>query len=898
MSDDNQQNPEDSSARLGKQYSPHEVEAKWYPHWEENGFFTAGKDDGAPGYAIVIPPPNVTGSLHMGHALNNTLQDVLTRWRRMKGDDTLWLPGCDHAGIATQNVVERQLMDENIDRKEMGRDAFIERVWSWKEQSGGAIMRQLRRLGSSCDWSRERFTMDEGLSRAVREVFVTLYEEGLIYRGNYLVNWCPRCESALSDLEVEHEDTEGALYHIKYKVADSDRELVIATTRPETLLGDTAVAVHPDDDRYRDLLGGEVILPLIGRRLKLIADTYVDMEFGTGALKVTPGHDPNDFELGRTHGLPTISVMDTRAIMNQEAGPYAGLSREECRKKLVADLEAEGLLVDKEIHTHAVGHCYRCKTVVEPMISTQWFVKVAPLAAPAIAAVKNGDIRFHPDNWKNTYFEWMENIRDWCISRQIWWGHQIPAWHCDCGHVTVSREDPVACGGCGGTDIRQDPDVLDTWFSSALWPFSTMGWPDKTRDLATYYPTATLITAFDILFFWVARMVMMGIKFMGEVPFRDVYVHALVRDSDGQKMSKSKGNVVDPLTVIDQYGTDALRFTLASMASPGRDIRLAEDRIVGYRNFCNKLWNAARFIDMNLPQGTRATADLAAAAKAGSVTDRWIVSRLQETAIEVNRQLDAFRFDLASQALYNFTWGEFCDWYLEFSKPALNDPARADATRAVLLGVFDGILKLLHPFMPFITEEIHSELPHDGDTIMLAGFPQGDGALIDTEATAVAEVLKNIITGVRSIRSSMNIPPKVELDVHVKTESPDTARHIGECRAYLARLARVTEIEAGTDTPRPRASATAVFPGGEMYVPLAGRIDVAAETARLSGQLEKLEKEFGGIDKKLQNEAFVSRAPAEVVEKDRARREELADHMKRLKESIAMLVDLDAPTES
>jgi valyl-tRNA synthetase len=879
--------------RLAKQYEPQQVEAKWYPRWEERGYFRAS-ETGTP-YAIVIPPPNVTGSLHMGHALNSALQDILTRWRRMKGDAALWLPGCDHAGIATQNVVERQLLAENLSRNDLGRDAFVERVWAWKAESGGAIMRQLRRLGASCDWSRERFTMDAGLSRAVREVFVSLYEEGLIYRGDYLVNWCPRCESALSDLEVEHQEVDGALYHLLYKVEDAREDLTIATTRPETLLGDTAVAVHPEDERYAHLVGRHAILPLLERRLPIIADPYVDREFGTGALKVTPGHDPNDFELGRKHGLEVVSVMDTQGVMNATAGPYAGLTREAARERIVADLKAQGLLLKTEPHAHSVGHCYRCKTVVEPLISTQWFVKTGPLAEPAIQAVREGRIRFIPETWKATYYDWMENIRDWCISRQIWWGHQIPAWYCDaCDHVTVAREDPESCGGCGGTGLTRETDVLDTWFSSALWPFSTLGWPEKTDDLARFYPTHTLVTAFDILFFWVARMVMMGLKFMGDVPFRDVYIHALVRDAEGQKMSKSKGNVVDPLTVMDRYGTDAFRFTLAAMASPGRDVRLAEDRVAGYRNFCNKLWNAARFIEMNLPEDQPPTTDLAGAVAKGGLPERWIASRLNETVETVGRHLEGYRFDEASRTLYNFVWGEFCDWYLELAKAALNgdDPEAQAATRAVLVGVFDAVLRLLHPFVPFITEEIRSLLPHEGETILTAPYPQADARLNDPEANAAVERMKAVITGIRNIRSAMNIPPSTPLSALVRTEEADTARHLEAGAVHVRRLARVESLEAGTGIARPAASATAVIDAGEVYVPLAGRIDLAAETERLNGQLAKVSKELIGVSKKLQNADFVERAPAEVVDRERTRREELAAREAKLKEGLALLADL------
>jgi valyl-tRNA synthetase len=879
--------------RLAKQYEPHRVEAKWYPLWEERGDF-APAAQGDP-YSIVIPPPNVTGSLHMGHALNSTLQDILIRWRRMRGDAALWVPGCDHAGIATQNVVERQLMAEGKGRKDLGREAFVERVWAWKADSGGTIMAQLRRLGASCDWSRERFTMDEGLSRAVREVFVSLHEEGLIYRGDYLVNWCPRCESALSDLEVEHHEVDGHLYHLRYKVADSEEALTIATTRPETLLGDTAVAVHPEDERYRRLVGKEAVLPVLERRIPIIADPYVDREFGTGALKVTPGHDPNDFELGRRHDLEVVSVMDTQGVMNAAAGPYAGMTREDCRERITADLTARGELLDTEPHRHSVGHCYRCKTVVEPMISTQWFVRMEPLAAPAIQAVKEGRVRFTPDTWKATYFEWMENIRDWCISRQIWWGHQIPAWYCDaCDHVTVSRDDPTACGGCGGTGLTRDPDVLDTWFSSALWPFSTLGWPEKTDDLARFYPTSALVTAFDILFFWVARMIMMGLKFMGDVPFRDLYVHALVRDAEGQKMSKSKGNVVDPLTVMDDYGTDAFRFTLAAMASPGRDVRLSEDRVAGYRNFCNKLWNAARFIQMNLPEGHPPTADLAQAAARGGLAERWIVSRLNETVAAVDRHLEGYRFDEASRALYNFVWGEFCDWYVELSKPALtgDDPQAADATRAVLVGVFDAALRLLHPFVPFITEEIRSLLPHEGETIMHAPFPVADARLDDPEADRAVGELQEVITGIRNIRSTMNIAPSVELSPMIRTRDAATAESLTANLVPMKRLARLSDVTIGPEVERPANALTAIGSASEVYVPPPRDFDLGAEIERLSGQLAKLSGELMGVSRKLQNTDFVERAPAEVVERERARRAELTAREAKLKETLALLADL------
>jgi len=701
------------SKELAKGYEPHDVEKRWYAEWEAKGYFRAEDTSNLKPYSIVIPPPNVTGALHMGHALNNTLQDILCRWKRMQGYNVLWMPGTDHAGIATQNVVERQLAAEKQDRHDLGREKFIDRVWRWKAESGGRIISQLKRLGASCDWERERFTMDEGLSRAVRTVFVKLYEDGLIYRDNRLINWCPRCHTALSDIEVEHEDKKGHLWHIRYPVAGQPgRFVTVATTRPETMLGDTAVAVHPEDERYLDLVGKSVILPLVNREIPVVADDYVEREFGTGVVKITPAHDFNDFEVGLRHGLDRINVFDESGIINAAGRQYEGLDRFAARQKIVADLEAAGLLEKIDDHALSLGGCYRCKTVVEPYLSLQWYVKVAPLAERALAAVREGKTRIVPKQWENTYYDWMENIRDWCISRQIWWGHRIPAWFCDhCGEIIVGMEDPTHCLKCGSDELRQETDVLDTWFSSALWPFSTMGWPERTPLLNTFYPTTCLVTGFDILFFWVARMMMMGLHFMDEVPFTDVYIHALVRDAHGQKMSKSKGNVIDPLTVIDQYGTDAFRFTLAAFAAQGRDIKLAEERIAGYRNFCNKVWNAARFTLMNLegfdPVGMK-LAELPL-----SEGDKWILHRLNETARTVNETLAEYRYNESAMALYQFTWSEFCDWYLELSKQDIYNgaPERKLTARYVLWYTLENLLRLLHPFMPFITEEIWQALP-------------------------------------------------------------------------------------------------------------------------------------------------------------------------------------------
>jgi len=809
----------------------------------------------------------------------------------MRGMSVLWMPGTDHAGIATQNVVERQLAAEGTTRHAFGRERFIERVWRWREESGGTIINQLKRLGASCDWERERFTMDEGLSRAVREVFVRLYEEGLIYRGDYIINWCPRCMTALSDLEVEYEDKAGKLYHINYPFADGSGHVTVATTRPETMLGDTAVAVNPDDKRYKKLIGKKLILPVAGREIPVIADGYVDPEFGTGAVKITPAHDPNDFEVGIRHNLPRVRVMDDEGKMTAEAGKYEGMDRFACRSKLLLELDQGGYLEKMDEHMHAVGHCYRCKTVVEPSVSKQWFVRMRPLAEPAIQVVRDGSVRIIPKGWENTYYDWMENIRDWCISRQIWWGHRIPAWHCDsCGEVTVLREDPVVCAKCGSRDITQDPDVLDTWFSSALWPFSTMGWPDDTPELRKYYPTAVLVTAFDILFFWVARMIMMGIKFMGTPPFSDVYIHALVRDAEGQKMSKSKGNVIDPLVMIDKYGTDAFRFTMAAMAAQGRDIKLSEERIEGYRNFCNKIWNAARFIHMGLGDFEAGPLDKA---DIESLPDRWIISRMNEVAEEVDRALGEYRFNDAASALYQFIWHEFCDWYLELIKPALygEDAEAKRRTLNVLVGVFERTMRMLHPFMPFITEEIWQSLPLTGRTgsIMVAEYPVKDDAFTDRKAEAEIKVLMDIITGIRNIRGEMNINPSVEMPAKVRALDSNAEALLKEVSGYVQRLARVKDLEVSASLERPRKSAVAVTPDAEVYVPLEGLVDVDSELARLRKEIEKAEKEMAPFEKKLSNESFVSKAPPDVVEKTRGILEELSQKKAKLEEGHARL---------
>ncbi len=882
---------------LAKGYEPHDVEKKWYAEWEGKGYFHAAATSDRKPFSIVIPPPNVTGALHMGHALNNTLQDILCRWKRMQGYNVLWMPGTDHAGIATQNVVERQLAGEKKNRHDLGREKFIERVWQWKGESGGQIIGQLKRLGASCDWERERFTMDEGLSRAVRTVFVRLYEEGLVYRDNRLINWCPRCHTALSDIEVEHEDKKGHLWHIRYPVTGQPgRFVTVATTRPETMLGDTAVAVHPEDERYRELIGTTVILPLVNREIPVVADEYVDREFGTGVVKITPAHDFNDFEVGTRHNLERINVFDASGIINEAGGQYAGLDRFAARTQIVADLETAGLLDRIDDHALSVGGCYRCKTVVEPYLSLQWYVNVGPLAQRALAAVREGKTRILPKQWENTYYDWMENIRDWCISRQIWWGHRIPAWFCDsCGKVTVAMEDPSSCASCGSVEIHQETDVLDTWFSSALWPFSTMGWPDETPELATFYPTSCLVTGFDILFFWVARMMMMGLHFMDEVPFADVYIHALVRDAQGQKMSKSKGNVIDPLTVIDQYGTDAFRFTLAAFAAQGRDIKLAEDRIAGYRNFCNKVWNAARFTLMNL-EGFAPDA-----VKLEEVTlsdgDKWILHRLNETARATAEALAGYHFNEAAMGLYQFTWSEFCDWYLELSKRDLygDDPERKRVAQYVLWYTLESLLRLLHPFMPFISEEIWQTLPGEKGvpSIMLAPYPEPCEELSFPSAAAGMEQVMAVIGGIRNIRGEMEVPPSKEIAVILSCGSEESLRIMRHGEGAIVSLARVSSLAIGRDLEKPEDASIQVAGDVQIFVPLKGLVNVEEEEKRLLKEIGKVEKEIEQFANKLQNPSFVDRAPADVVAKEReklaeatAKREVLAESLEKIRRLV------------
>jgi valyl-tRNA synthetase len=875
--------------KLAKGYEPHEVEARWYQAWEKDGLFHADENSPKPHYSIVIPPPNVTGVLHMGHALNNTLQDILVRWKRMTGHEVLWMPGTDHAGIATQNVVEKQLVAEGKDRHELGREKFVERVWQWRAESGGQIINQLKRLGASCDWQRERFTMDEGLSTAVREVFVRLFEEGLIYRDNRLINWCPRCHTALSDLEVEHEEQKGNLWHLRYPVKGSERTLVVATTRPETMLGDTAVAVHPEDERYADLIGKTVVLPLLNREIPVVADEYVDKEFGTGVVKITPAHDFNDFEVGRRHGLEMINIFDESGLVNENGGPYLGLERYVARSKVVSDLDALGLLDRIDDHLNAVGECYRCRTVIEPYLSLQWYVKVGPLAEEAIRAVQDGRTRILPAQWEKTYFEWMFNIKDWCISRQIWWGHRIPAWYCDdCGAITVSREDATACEKCGSATLRQETDVLDTWFSSALWPFSTMGWPEETLTLKKFYPTSCLVTGFDILFFWVARMMMMGLKFMGEVPFKEVYIHALVRDAQGQKMSKSKGNVIDPLSVIDEYGTDAFRFTLAAFAAQGRDIKLSTERIAGYKAFANKLWNAARFALMNLEGFDPGEVDLTKFEL--SLADRWILARLAEAARETNAALVDYKFNDAASTLYAFTWHEFCDWYIELVKGDLYgaDPAVQARAQAVLYTVLEQLLRLLHPLMPFITEEIWQALPglRPVASLMLADYPTGEELPADAEGARRMELIMDVVKAIRNIRGEMDVPPGKQIAAVLDCRSAASAGILQAGEGYIRALARVGEISCGVGLSRPEKAATQVAGDVEILLPLAGLVDVDAEEVRLAKEIAKVEKDVELFEKKLGNEAFVAKAPPQVLEKDRGKLAEAKEKLGILQQSL------------
>ena len=895
---------------LPKTYDPGAIEQRWAEYWVAEKIFSVTTPESGsesaklPVFSLLLPPPNVTGRLHMGHMLNQTEMDIIIRWRRMRGFLTLWLPGTDHAGIATQMMVERQLASEGKKRQELGREAFVQRVWEWKRQYGSAIQAQMKRLGASVDWDREYFTMDEGLSRAVTEVFVRLHEEGLIYRGKYIVNWCPRCMTAISDLEVVHEDVVGKLYQIRYPLAGGSKQddpkqfVIIATTRPETLLGDTAVAVNPKDKRYTALHGRKLILPLLEREIPIITDDFADPAFGTGAVKVTPAHDPNDFQMGLRHNLPQISIMDEQARINENGGPYAGLDRFKAREKILSDLEALGLLVSVKDHPHAIGKCDRCRTVVEPRLSTQWFVKIKPLADRAIEAVEKGEIVFTPANYAKTYFEWMRNIYDWCISRQLWWGHRIPAWHClTCREIIVARTAPTSCSKCGGSQLEQENDVLDTWFSSALLPFTASGWPEKTRDLDVFYPTSLLITGFDILFFWVARMIMLGCHFMadhpqGSVPFRDVYIHALVRDADRQKMSKVKGNVIDPIEVTEKYGTDAVRFTLASMASPGTDIAFNPDRTEGYRAFANKIWNAARFVFMNLDRvGGVSLTQGAPPEEMLRLENRWILSRFYRVAGEVNQSLTEYRFDEAASTIYKFFWGELCDWYLEIIKPRFAGPEdEARAALAFLGDVFEGALRLLSPFMPFITEEIwHAmyDVKPPKQSIALVRYPEADRGFLNDEAEQQMSLLQELIVSIRNIRAEMKVEPKIKTPVQIHA-ALEIMGLISENRGMVERLANVEGVEF-VDASLAQAPGARTTPRFEVAIVYEQKVDVAAERERLTKDLKKLEGELANGQRQLGNEQFLAKAPTAVVEGLRRRKVEVESLIEKIRSALDRL---------
>ncbi len=868
---------------LAKVYDPKDVEDRTYDFWTKNGYFHAKCDKDLKPYAIVMPPPNITGQLHMGHALDNTLQDAIIRWRRMQGYDALWLPGTDHASIATEAKIVEAMAKEGIKKEDIGREAFLERAWQWKEQFGGRIIQQLKKMGSSCDWDRLRFTMDEGCSKAVREVFVNLYEKKLIYRGERIINWCTHCRTSISDAEVEYEELDGSFWHIRYPLADGSGYVQLATTRPETMLGDTAIAVHPDDERYKDIVGKNVILPIVNKEIPVVADNYVEIDFGTGVVKITPAHDPNDFEVGLRHNLPVINVLTEDGKMNENAGKYEGMDRYECRKAIVKDLEEGGYLVKVEPMKHNVGSCYRCHTIVEPRVSKQWFVKMQPLAEPAIDTVKKGEVKFVPDRFDKIYYHWMENIKDWCISRQLWWGHRIPAWYCsDCGEVIVSKTDPDCCPKCGSKNITQDPDTLDTWFSSALWPFSTLGWPEKTPELEHFYPTNTLITGYDIIFFWVARMIFSGCEHMGKYPFDTVFIHGIVRDSQGRKMSKSLGNGIDPLEVIDKYGADALRFTLVTGNSPGNDMRFSDEKVGASRNFANKLWNAARYVLMNLGENEPAPH----IPENLTLEDKWILSKFNTLAKEITDNLEKFELGIAVQKLYDFIWDVFCDWYIEISKIRLQAGGEvAQTAKDVLVYVLSNTLKLLHPFMPFITEEIWQSLPHEGESIMISKWPEYSEALaFDAEENEMEKIME-AVRAIRNRRAEMNVAPSKKAKYFVATADKETFEFAG---VFMKRLASASEVEVGDSFDIDGAVAI-VTSDAKIYIPMGELIDFEAEKARLNKEKDKALKELDFIDKKLNNPGFVSKAPEAVVQGQRDAAAKLRDKIAMLDESIAKL---------
>lgn len=868
---------------LDKQYSPQNVEDRTYKFWCDHKYFHAEVNPDKKPYTIVIPPPNITGQLHMGHALDETLQDILIRWRRMEGYETLWLPGTDHASIATEAKIVEAMRKEGITKEEIGREKFLERAWEWKAQYGGRIVEQLKKLGSSCDWDRERFTLDEGCSKAVREVFCKLYDKGLIYRGERIINWCPHCLTSISDAEVEYEDQAGHFWHLRYPFKDGTGYLELATTRPETLLGDTAVAVNPKDERYKDMVGKTLILPIVHREIPVIADDYVDIEFGTGVVKITPAHDPNDFEVGLRHNLEVINVLTPDAKIVDDYPKYAGMDRYEARKAIVEDLQAEGALVEIEDYSHNVGTCYRCGTTVEPRVSKQWFVKMEPLAKPAVEVVRNGEVKFVPERFDKTYFHWMENIKDWCISRQLWWGHRIPAYYCDdCGEVMVSAQEVHTCSKCGSTHVHQDPDTLDTWFSSALWPFSTLGYPDDTKELEYFYPTDTLVTGYDIIFFWVARMIFSGVEHMGQVPFHTVLIHGLVRDAQGRKMSKSLGNGIDPLLVIDQYGADALRFTLATGNAPGNDMRFSDEKVKASRNFANKLWNAARFVlmylgnDYNYPGLPK---DLA-------IEDKWILSKVNTLAKEVTDNLERFELGIAVAKLYDFIWDVFCDWYIEIAKIRLQSGEGADTAKAVLVYVLTDILKLLHPFMPFITEEIYQAIPHDTESIMISKWPEYDPTLSFAAEEAQMEKIMDAIRAIRNRRAEMNIPPSKKSKVYVETAFADVFAVGSE---FIKRLAYASDVEIADAFGDLGNTVTIVTNDAKIYIPLGDLVDFEAEAKRLQKELAAAEEKLAFINKKLDNPGFVNKAPEKVVQQNRDEAAKLTEKIANLRSSLENL---------
>jgi valyl-tRNA synthetase len=876
---------------IPKVYDPKNVEDKWYEYWQGNEYFRAEINPEKQPFTIVIPPPNVTGQLHMGHALNNTMQDILIRWKRMQGFSTLWLPGTDHAGIATEAKVKEQIAEQGLTKYDLGREKFLEKVWQWKDNYGGRIINQLKKLGSSCDWSRERFTMDEGCSKAVREVFVRLYEEGLIYRGDYIINWCPTCGTTLSDIEVEHTEEPGKLWYINYPIKGEDGYITVATTRPETMLGDTGIAVHPDDERYKKYIGKTAVLPLMNREIPIFADSYVDPTFGTGAVKVTPAHDSNDFEMGMRHKLPFIRVIGDDGVMTKDAGLFEGLDRYECRKAVVKQLYELGFLGKIEEHIHNVGHCYRCHSTIEPLVSKQWFVRMKPLAEPAIDVVEKGLIKFVPERFTKVYINWLENIRDWCISRQLWWGHRIPAWYCkDCGEIIVSKHDPNRCKKCGSQSLEQDPDVLDTWFSSALWPFSTLGWPEQTDDLSYFYPTSVLVTGYDIIFFWVARMIFQGLKFMDEIPFEYVVVTGLVRDSLGRKMSKSLGNGIDPLEVIDKYGADTLRFTLSTGNTPGNDLRFYWERVESSRNFANKIWNASRFVLMNL-QGFKP--DKLELDKL-TTADKWILSRYTALVEEVTKALENFELGMAAQKLYDFIWGEYCDWYIEMTKPRLYGDNQGSKTTAqhVLWFVLENTLKLLHPFMPFITEEIWQHLPHSGKSIMASEWPKANKALNFEQEEKNVAVIMDIIRGIRNIRGEMNVPPGKKAAVIIRTATIESKTIIGEGEQYIKSLASVSDVKyIDSFESAPQKAITTVVSGAEVFMPLAGLLDIDMEVNRIRKEMDTAQKELERVIKKLENPGFLAKAPEDIIDKEREKQAIYSEKYEKLKTRLGILTD-------